>query len=227
MGPARPLQLLALMNRARLPMALAFAALLTPPLACGGSTASSADGGGPPGNDAGMSGSCTTGQQTVCLDAPFSDHICGDSTITISCEGGRFQCPAGTILQSECWCSALGGCGPGMARGACTPSGWSCEPLVDASVDADAATAVCHGSCPQPNGSACASDCDCFNKCLHGTCADPTHPKIPCGSGTGCPSPQTCSPDITSCVGASCSSSDDCPPQQQCTAQGCQFYGCI
>jgi hypothetical protein len=32
---------------------------------------------------------------------------------------------------------------------------------------------------------------------------------------------------LGACEGAPCVSSDDCPPQQQCSARRCQFYGCI
>ena len=196
-------------------------------LACGGSTAAvpGADGGAPSGDDAGAAGPCTAGQTITCFGGGLSDHVCGDSGIQVACSGGQFVCPAGTIPESECWCSAIGSCGPGLGPvGTCTPTGWSCEPL-DAA--AEAAPVTCHGACPQPNGASCQSDCDCYNKCLGGICADPTHPAIPCtGDASGCPAAQTCALSGT-CEGAACASSDECPPQQQCSAQRCQFFGCI
>jgi hypothetical protein len=89
----------------------------------------------------------------------------------------------------------------------------------------------CHGYCPQPNGSACASDCDCDNKCLFGTdtppvCADPIVPAIACTSATECPSGQSCSAFGT-CEGSPCTTSNECPSKQQCIASACAVVGCI
>lgn len=88
----------------------------------------------------------------------------------------------------------------------------------------------CHGYCPQPNGTTCASDCDCYGKCLGNTdkpptCADPLAPAISCGNTTDCPAGQTCAEGV--CQGAPCGSNDDCPAMQQCLSGACAFFGCI
>lgn len=102
----------------------------------------------------------------------------------------------------------------------------------DAGADADSGPiSVCHGYCPQPNGSPCSSDCDCDNKCLGGTdkpatCANPIAPNIACSDAAACPSGQTCGP-FGSCEGATCGTTDDCPPQQQCVSSTCKAFGCL
>ncbi len=104
----------------------------------------------------------------------------------------------------------------------------------DAGADADgsAPTPECHGYCPQPNGSTCGSDCDCYDKCLGGTdkaprCADPIVPSIPCAAEAGaCPSGQKCGA-FGACEGAACGTSDDCPAHQQCQSGACVGVGCI
>lgn len=88
----------------------------------------------------------------------------------------------------------------------------------------------CHGYCPQPNGSECVSDCDCYEKCLSGTdrparCATPIAPTIECADGAVCPSGQSCTAGI--CTGSACGSTDDCPPRQQCVAAVCTLALCL
>lgn len=102
----------------------------------------------------------------------------------------------------------------------------------DASADVVSEPIVsCHGYCPQPNGSTCASDCDCTNKCLTGkdtpgSCADPIVPAIQCGDAAACPSGQTCGV-FGVCEGASCSINNQCPPQQTCMTGACSAVGCL
>ena len=85
----------------------------------------------------------------------------------------------------------------------------------------------CHGYCPQPNGSSCTSDCDCYEKCLGGTCAPPTATTITCGDdAAACPLNQQCSV-MGTCEGATCAATADCPVEQQCLNEVCTFFGCI
>jgi len=84
----------------------------------------------------------------------------------------------------------------------------------------------CHGYCPQPNGASCFSDCDCYDKCIHGTCADPVAQSVDCDDAGACPSGQTCGP-FGGCEGAACSTSEDCPIEQQCMSGKCSAAGCI
>lgn len=197
--------------------------------ACGGTTAATPAGDGGAPSDGSPAVPCSAGDTLSCFGGSTVDHVCGDAGTIVHCEGGELRCPAGTIPQSECWCNTLGSCGPNVPRGVCTPSGWSCEPP-DAAPEAtpDASPVTCHGACPQPNGSSCQSDCDCYGKCKGGTCADPPHPAVPCANDAGaCVSGQTCGAASGVCEGAPCATSDECPPQQQCLSQTCQFYGCL
>ncbi len=117
------------------------------------------------------------------------------------------------------------GCGGQTASG-------GADAAVDAVADvADAADAgpinVCHGYCPQPNGSACTSDCDCYEKCLGGTCAAPLAASIACGGDASvCPSGQHCGV-MGTCEGSTCGVTTDCPIQQQCLNTVCTFFGCL
>jgi len=95
----------------------------------------------------------------------------------------------------------------------------------------DGPIVVCHGYCPQPNGSQCASDCDCYDKCLTGkdtppTCEVPVVQAIPCGDAAACPSGQTCGV-FGVCEGATCASGNQCPSQQSCMNGACKAVGCI
>ena len=93
-------------------------------------------------------------------------------------------------------------------------------------------TSQCHGYCPQPNGSTCASDCDCFDKCVSGKdtppqCGAPIVPSISCGDdAAACPSGQTCG-SFGYCTGGACTISNECPSKQQCTGGKCTEFGCI
>ncbi len=100
-------------------------------------------------------------------------------------------------------------------------------PSNDAGPDVANPNNQCNGYCPKPNGSACTSDCDCYQKCLYGTCAAPIAPSVACGDDAAvCPSGQSCS--VTGdCQGAACSTSDDCPVEQQCQAGHCAFFACF
>ncbi|HEY1959861.1 MAG TPA: hypothetical protein VGH28_29840 [Polyangiaceae bacterium] len=101
----------------------------------------------------------------------------------------------------------------------------------DAAPDVSAPINECHGYCPQPNGSLCTSDCDCYDKCLGGTdkparCGDPVAPTVPCDEAGACPAGQTCG-TFGGCEGMACGSTDDCPSQQTCMAGKCAIVGCI
>ena len=102
----------------------------------------------------------------------------------------------------------------------------------DASADVASEPIVeCHGYCPQPNGSKCASDCDCYQKCLTGKdtppqCADPLVQGIPCGDAASCPPNQKCGV-FGYCEGATCATTNECPAQQTCMSGACVGVGCI
>lgn len=114
--------------------------------------------------------------------------------------------------------------------------GGQTAPVGDAGNDAsDAASdgpiVVCHGYCPQPNGSQCAGDCDCYDKCLTGkdtppTCGVPVVQSISCGDAAACPSGQTCGV-FGVCEGATCANGNQCPSQQSCMNGACKGVGCI
>jgi hypothetical protein len=204
-----------------------------------------------PGVFAGCGGSLVAGEDTPDGSSDSSDGACAQ----LCCEppaAGRgspsFQCEAAgvacTLPNAACMTGDSGAdascdhvcCNPppggrGSPSFQCVGPGASCvlpssACMTDAAAPPDAPT--CHGSCPQPNGASCTSDCDCFNKCIAGACADAPHPAVHCTGGTGtCPPGQTCNASLGACEGTSCTSNDDCPPQEQCTAAHCQFYGCL
>ena len=96
----------------------------------------------------------------------------------------------------------------------------------DAGKDASGPTQECHGYCPQPNGAACTSDCDCQNKCIGGVCSDPIVTGVPCDDAGACPAGQKCGA-FGGCAGATCKTSVDCPIEQQCMSGACVAMGCI
>lgn len=100
----------------------------------------------------------------------------------------------------------------------------------DAAADAPVPIPQCNGYCPQPNGSKCTSDCDCYNKCISGVCVDPVTPTVSCNASadasTTCPSGQQCAAWGV-CEGASCANDTDCPVEQVCISGACHAMGCI
>jgi hypothetical protein len=90
-------------------------------------------------------------------------------------------------------------------------------------------TTTCHGDCPQPNGTCCQSDCECQDKCVHGTCADSLVPAQSCGQKNQppCPAGQECAQGFDVCQGQPCSINEDCPGHFVCVGVTCMAIGCI
>ena len=96
----------------------------------------------------------------------------------------------------------------------------------DAGPDVTGPIGECHGYCPQPNGASCSSDCDCYDKCIGGTCTDPVVTSASCDDASACPAGQTCGP-FGGCEGAACATTEDCPIEQQCQSGKCVVTPCI